>query len=61
MPGVAENNELPQETQDHLTKFVPILRSYGLNAAAQYYEDWVSGQLELAPLLDVSACLSVIV
>ena len=55
--GTAENNELPQEYKDHLRKYVPALRSYGLHDAAQYYEDWVDGALELAPLLDVSAHL----
>ena len=54
--GVAENNELAQDYKDHLKKYVPTLRSYGLNDAAQYFEDWVDGVLELAPLLDVSAC-----
>jgi hypothetical protein len=56
--GIAENNELAQDYRDHLKKYVPALRSYGLNDAAQYYEDWVEGVLELAPLLDVAARLS---
>ena len=38
--GIAENNELAQDYRDHLKKYVPALRSYGLNDAAQYYEDW---------------------
>lgn len=53
--GVAPKNALSQEYKDHVTKFLGTLRSYGLGDAADYLSDWISGSLDLAPLLDVSA------
>ena len=57
-PGTAERNPLSEETRDHYRKRIPILRSYGLATAANYLDDWITDQLELAPLLDVSAHLA---
>lgn len=58
MPGTADNNELAGDYKDHLLKFVPVLESYDLKDAAAYFRARVSGTLEPAPLLDVSACFS---
>lgn len=55
--GLAEKNPLTAEFKDHLRKYVPTLRSYGLTAAADYYHDWVQDRLTGAPLLDISALL----
>ena len=39
-------------------KFVGLLSGYGLVAAASHLLNWISGTLPMAPLLDVSALLS---
>ena len=57
LAGLAERNPIPREYAEHIDKFLPVMRSYNEMAAAQYLEDWIHGNLELAPLLDVSANL----
>ncbi len=48
---------MSQEYIDHVMKFVPTLRSYGLDRAANYLECWLDGNLDLVPPLDISALL----
>ena len=60
-PGIAPNNDLSQEYQDHIKKFCPILVSYNLREAADHLQKWVEGELRLAPLLDTSVYLATVV
>ena len=55
--GLGEKNPLSPEYRDHLRKYVPTLRSYGLQAAADFYQTWADGNLVPSPLLDTSAWL----
>lgn len=48
---------MPADYVDHIKKHIPILRSYNLNEAADHFERWVNGDLELSPPLDISARL----
>lgn len=53
--GFAPKRSIPSEYVDHIRKHIPILRSYGLEKAADHLEQWVGGTLALAPALDISA------
>ena len=55
--GTAETPRVAQEYASHIEKYLPTLRSYGLDQAADHLEAWISndGSLELEPLLDISA------
>lgn len=57
MPGVADLNEITRDYRDHVLKYIPTLHSYNLHKAADYLEQWVSGQYTASPLLDISAPL----
>ena len=57
LAGLEERNPIPKEYAEHIEKFLPVMRSYNEASAAQYLEDWIHDNLELAPLLDVSARL----
>ena len=50
-------NLIPDDYKDHLKKFAPVLRSYGLDRAADYLLSWSQGNLDQKPLLDISARL----
>ena len=54
---MAPKNPLPKDYQDHLARYIPVLRSYQLNAAADHFEQWLNGELQLAPLLDISGSI----
>ena len=41
--------------KDVLNKYLPVLRQYGMDSAADHLEQWVQGTLPLEPLADVSA------
>ena len=58
LEGVAPNNDIGNEYKDHIRKFVPVLKSYNLDLAADHLRLWVDGALKPAPLLDVSATLA---
>ena len=55
--GTAEKRKVSTEYRDHVRKFVPTLQSYSLTRAAEHLQKWVDNELEMAPLLDVSAQL----
>lgn len=55
--GVGERNEIPRDYVDHIEKYLPVMRSYNEDAAAQHLEHWIKGTLELQPLLDLSTFL----
>lgn len=52
---MASNPDLAEDYQAHLRKFVPVLRSYNLTDTAEFFRAWTDGELEPAPLLDISA------
>ena len=54
---MAAKNPPSAEYKKEVFKYIPIMRQYGLDAAADHLQDWVTGQVALAPLLDVTACL----
>ncbi|CAK9074148.1 unnamed protein product [Durusdinium trenchii] len=55
--GVVANKEIPDDFKQQLLKALPAMQKYRLDAAASYLEKWLTGTLELEPLLDVSAFL----
>ena len=57
LQGMAAKNPPSAEYKKEVFKYIPIMRQYGLDAAADHLQDWVTGQVALAPLLDVTACL----
>lgn len=48
---------MSQEYMDHVRRYLPALRSYGLDRAANHLECWLDGNLDPAPPLDISAPL----
>ena len=55
--GLAPRNPVPADLKkDVLNKYLPVLRQYGMDSAADYLGQWVQGTLHLEPLADVSAC-----
>ena len=55
--GLATKNDIGDQYKEHIMKFIPVLRQYKLDRAAQHLQSWVLGTLERQPLLDVSAKL----
>ncbi|CAK9000170.1 unnamed protein product [Durusdinium trenchii] len=55
--GIAEQRQVDAKYREHLVKYIPCLRSYNLGVAADYFQQWADGSLDLAPLLDVSGSL----
>eukprot|EP00435_Cladocopium_sp_Y103_P026275 s1851_g6.t1 len=54
--GVAPKNPVSADLKkDVLNKYLPVMRQYGMDSAADYLEQWVQGTLPLEPLADVSA------
>ena len=53
--GIAPKNPLPADFKKEVLKYVPTMRQYGLDGAADHMHAWVMGTLPLEPLLDVSA------
>ena len=53
--GIAPKNPLPADFKKEGLRYVPIMREYGLDGAADHMHAWVMGTLPLEPLLDVSA------
>ena len=56
LAGLAEKNLPSADYKKDVLKYIPITRQYGLDAAADHLHDWVTGQMTLEPLLDVSVC-----
>lgn len=52
--GAARDNPIPQDYRDHIAKYIPTLRSFNLERAADHLQAWIDGNLSLAPLLDVA-------
>jgi hypothetical protein len=48
---------LQDDFRDNILKHCPTLRSYGLNLAAHYLQEWLTGSLELADPLNISGWL----
>lgn len=58
--GLAPRNPVPADfRKDVLNKYLPVIRQYGMDAAADHLSQWVCGTLPLEPLLPVSAFLGV--
>lgn len=57
---VSEKNVMKEAQRDNILKYIPLLRDplYKLDKAANHLEMWLHGTLPKAPLLDVSAWLS---
>jgi len=55
--GLASLNPIGEDFKKEVFKHVPAMRSLGLNAAADYLVAWVTGDIDLEPLLDVRAML----
>lgn len=55
--GIAEKNDLSRKYQDHLRSYIPVLRSWGMERAAEYFDQWTKGELEPIPVLDIHVCL----
>ena len=49
LQGLAAKNPPSAEYKKEVFKYIPIMRQYGLDAAADYLRDWVDGQVVLAP------------
>ena len=56
--GIAERNPITEDFKQQILKHLPTMRMFKLDAAADYLEAWVSGTMNLEPLLEVAACLS---
>lgn len=56
--GLEEPNCITKDYQEHIERFIPVMRSYNEHEAANHLEMWIKGTLPKEPLLDVSAWLS---
>ena len=56
---IAERNPLTNEYIDNIRKFIPLLRSkeFAMHDAAAYLEAWITGTLQMKPLMAVDARL----
>ena len=59
---VSDKNVIKEAVRDNVLKHLALLRDplYKLDKAANHLEMWVNGTLPQAPLLDVSAWLSLV-
>lgn len=55
--GLSAKRDLGEEYRKHIEKFLPLLRQRinGCQRSADWLEDWVNDDLEVTPLLEVSA------
>ena len=55
--GLAPKNPISQDYANHIAKFLPALKTHGLDRAASHLDAWIRDELPLQPLLKVWACL----
>ena len=56
---IAARNDIKEDYKQMILKFLPVLRSkeFAMCEAAVYLENWVTGTMRMAPLVDVDASL----